>query len=71
MPILIMAMMTAQSLDDMDADNFRGWKITAVVTAIFAVIGLLPKKVDDKLVLFQLPSRVGYFWIQIGISTAC
>ena len=71
MPILIMAMMTAQSLDDMDADNFRGWKITAVVTAIFAVIGLLPKKVDDKLVLFQLPSRVGYFWIRIGISTAC
>ncbi|MBR1823062.1 MAG: YfhO family protein [Ruminococcus sp.] len=71
MPILIMAMMTAQSLDDTEADNLRGWRITAVITAVFAVIGLLPKKKDDKLILFQLPARVGYFWIQIGIAALC
>ena len=71
MPILIMSMMTAHSLDDTDADNMFGLKITALITAVFAVMGLLPKKDDDKLVLFQFPARPVYFWVQIGISAVC
>ena len=71
MPILILAMMTAQSLDDADADNMKGLRISAIITAVFAVVGLLPKKADGKLVLFQLPARVGYFWIQAGTAALC
>ena len=72
MPILIMAMMTAHTLDDTEADNMKGLRITAVVTTVFALIGLLPKKNDDdKLVFFQLAEYVGYFRIQIGLAFIC
>ena len=70
MPILIFAMMTAQSLDDKDSDLIGGIKFSAIVLAVFAVIGLFPTKEDDKVRFFHMPEDVLYFWIVIGVAAA-
>ncbi len=68
MPILIFAMMSAQSLDDQEADLRAGWKFSAAVLAVFAVIGMLPTKKDGKLQFFHMPEDILYFWIVIGVA---
>ncbi|MBP5728521.1 MAG: hypothetical protein J6Y48_15730, partial [Clostridia bacterium] len=45
------------------------WRITAAVTAVFVIIGILPEKKDEKLVFFRLPEYIGYFWVQAGIES--
>lgn len=47
MPVLIMALMTAYSVDDKSISLKKGVKPTAIVLTIFAVVFLLPKK-DSK-----------------------
>lgn len=68
MPILIFAMMTAQSLDDEDADFKPAVKISAAVLICFGAISLIPEKVDDKLSWFTLPYDFPYFWLQMAVA---
>ncbi len=70
MPILIFAMMTAQSLDDEEAGLMGGLKFSAAALGIFAVIGLLPTKEDGKLRFFHMPEDIAYFWIVVGVAAA-
>ena len=52
MPILMMALCTAVTVEDSDINWKRGFNITAVITAVFAVvIGLFPKKTDKGIVI--------------------
>lgn len=72
MPILIFAMMTAESLDDAESDLRFGWKFCAAVLAAFAVIGCLPTlDENEKRHFFQLPSDSLYFWIVIAVAAVC
>lgn len=72
MPILIFAMMTAQSLDDAKADLFFGWKLCAGVLLSFSVMGCLPTGGEnEKLRFFRLPSDPLYFWITIAAAFCC
>lgn len=68
MPILIMAMMTAHSLDDEEADFSLGIKICGIMLGAFAVISCLPKKVDGEVKFFQITRDLGYFWITLGTA---
>lgn len=70
MPILIMAMMTAHTLDDEDCDGFFGLKVCSVFVAALAFIGVLPDKLDsgNDTNLFSFPDDILYFWLTIGIA---
>ncbi len=68
MPILILAMMTAQTLDEEDADPSTGIKICGIMLAAYGIISVLPKKVDDELVFFELPRDFEYFAITLAIA---
>ncbi len=68
MPILIFAMMTAQALDDEDADFVPAIKISAFVLAFFGAVSLIPVKEDGKVKWFSFPSDIGYFLLQIIIA---
>ncbi len=70
MPILIFAMMTAQSLDDEDADFKPAVKITAVIILAFSAVSFIPEKKDGKLSWFTLPNDFAYFWLTTGIAIA-
>lgn len=70
MPILIFAMMTAQTLDDEDADFKPAVIITAAVMIFFGLISFIPEKKDGKLSWFTLPNDFGYFWLTFGIAAA-
>ncbi|MDE5935984.1 MAG: YfhO family protein, partial [Ruminococcus sp.] len=70
MPILIFAMMTAQSLDDEDADFRPAVKITAGMILAFGAVSLIPEKKDGKLNWFTLPNDFAYFWLTTGIAIA-
>lgn len=69
MPILILAMMTAYTLDDEEAKPASGIKICTAMLVAFALISILPEKDDDgNLVFFELPNDFAYFWLTIAIS---
>ncbi|MDE5946042.1 MAG: YfhO family protein [Oscillospiraceae bacterium] len=68
MPILIMAMMTAQALDDNDADFSSGIKICGIMLAVFGIISILPEKKDDKILLFDLPRDIAYFGLSLAVA---
>ena len=70
MPILIMSMMTAHTLDDENNSGFTGLKVCAVMTAVFAVIGCFPAKPEEgkKAKLFTMPEDVIYFWVTVGVT---
>lgn len=70
MPILIFAMMTAQTLDDDEADFTPAVKITAVMILAFGAMSFIPEKKDDKLSWFTLPNDFAYFWLTTGIAAA-
>ncbi len=78
MPILMMALATAITIEDKEINWKQGFTYTAVITAAFAiVIGLFPQKVDDKIVI-GLYTDAGkenniYFYrflIAVGIAAA-
>lgn len=71
MPILIMAMMTAYSIDNYKIKLQYGAFISAIAVVAFAIIGCLPSKEDDKLTFFSLPDYPAAFWGSIMISLAC
>ena len=68
MPILIFAMMTAQTLDDKDADTSFGIKISAVMLVSYGLISCIPEKKDDKLSFFTMPRDILYFLLSLGIA---
>ena len=68
MPILIFAMMTAQTLDDEDADFTPSIKITAAVLLAFGAVSFIPEKKDGKVSWFTYPNDIGYFWITFLIA---
>ena len=70
MPILIMAMMTAHTLDDENCDCKFGLHFCAVMLAALAVIGVLPQTPDDdkKAKLFSMPDDPLYFWLTISVA---
>ena len=68
MPILIFAMMTAQTLDDEEADVSYAIKICACMLVAFGIISVLPDKKDGKIVFGELPRDIFYFWITLGVA---
>lgn len=68
MPILIFAMMTAQTLDDAEADFRPAVKLTVVIMAAFGLISCIPIEVDGKLKWFSFPLDFGYFWVTVGVA---
>lgn len=68
MPILIFAMMTAQTLDDEEADTSFAFKICIGMLVAFGIISFLPDKKDDKIVFGTLPRDILYFWLTLIIA---
>lgn len=69
MPILIMALMTAQSLDDKDARPDTAIKICAAVIAACGIISFLPTKDSDgNIHFFKLPNDFDYLWGTIAVA---
>ena len=71
MPILILAMMTAQTLDDEDADIKPAVKISALMLVFFGVIALLPTKEDNGFALLDITYDFLYFCIQMLAAVLC
>lgn len=68
MPILIFAMMTAQTLDDEDADFKPAIIINSIVILTFSAISFIPEKKDEELNWFTFPGDLYYFWFTTGIA---
>lgn len=70
MPILIMAMVTAYSLDNREISFKKGVAACAIILTAFAVISLFPQQVDNKIKWFSLPDDQFYFYITLFVSVA-
>ncbi len=70
MPILIFAMMTAQVIDDAEADFMPSIKITGIILAVFGLMACMPTYKDGKTGYFNLPNDVFYFFLTWGIAVA-
>ncbi|MDE5582839.1 MAG: YfhO family protein [Ruminococcus sp.] len=68
MPILIFAMMTAQTIDDKNADPSFAIKICCGMLSVYGIISLLPIKKDDKIKFFEFPRDILYFWLTLAIA---
>lgn len=68
MPILIFAMMTAQTLDDKDADPSFAVKICAGMLTAYGLISCIPEKKDGNILFFNMPRDIIYFLITLGIA---
>lgn len=68
MPILIFAMMTAQTLDDKDAEPSFAIKICAVMLTAYGLIACIPEKNDDKLSFFTMPRDILYFVLTLAVA---
>ncbi|MDE6101487.1 MAG: YfhO family protein, partial [Ruminococcus sp.] len=68
MPILIFAMMTAQTLDDEEADTSFAFKICIGMLMAFGIISFLPDKKDGKIVFGTLPRDIFYFWFTLAVA---
>ncbi|MDE5771431.1 MAG: YfhO family protein [Ruminococcus sp.] len=68
MPILIFAMMTAQTLDNENADTSYAFKICIGMLVAFGIISFLPEKKDDKIVFGTLPRDILYFWLTLAVA---
>lgn len=71
MPILIMAMMTAVAIDTDGEENIplkEGLWITAVITAAFGIMSILPVKKDDEVKFFSFTKYPLHFYIVFVIA---
>ncbi len=68
MPILIMALMTAQAFDDRTVDFSGGIKICVIALDIYFAISFLPKIVDEKVVWAQFSNNPLQFYITLGVT---
>ncbi len=71
MPILIMAMMTAYALDDVEIDWKPGITACAAALTVFGIISCLPTKTDEGTVYFQFAEEPWYFYITLAICVVC
>ncbi|MEG2596175.1 MAG: YfhO family protein [Ruthenibacterium sp.] len=69
MPILLMCAATMQALESDDIDVVGGIKTVAIITAAFAVFGLVPKKVEEAW-SFGVANNPAQFWLSYGIALA-
>lgn len=67
MPVLLMALATANALEDADVDLVGGIKLTALLTAAFAVFGLVPAKEDDRWKL-GVADNAAQFWLTLLLA---
>lgn len=68
MPLLLMAMVTCVAMEDhLDCFKF-GIRWTAIAVAGFAMIGILPKKVDGVVEFFKMPTYPERFWVYVLIA---
>lgn len=67
MPILIMALATAHSLENKKTKWNYGFKISALMLIFFGLISIIPTQSEDKTQWFQLPKDLIYFYITLGI----
>lgn len=68
MPIIVMALMTAQALDDTSIDLRGGIKVCAGVLAAISVIAFFPKKDDDgNIVWFQFAEYRAFLAVTAAI----
>lgn len=70
MPILILALMTAYSLDNRQIDWKYGFRICFIFFAAFAAISLLPTKEDDEIHWFSFAEYPFHFYLVLLICTA-
>lgn len=70
MPILIMAVMTAQALDDRSVSFRGGIKVCGGVMLALALISVLPKKNDDEVEWFEFANYPAYFVLVLAVSIA-
>jgi len=70
MPILIMAMMSAQALDDRNIKLSSGIKLCGTVLFALTVISILPKKNGDDINWFEFANYPVYFALVISVSIA-
>lgn len=70
MPILILAMMSARTIDEEGVRIKPAIIFSLVVLGAFIVQSLMPTKfIDaDTILYFSLPNDMGYFFIEIGIA---
>ena len=68
MPILIMALMTAQMLEEDQQEVKRAFIPVAGITMFFILCGLLPKKEDGEVVWFKFAKYPSLYYIQAGAA---
>ncbi len=66
MPLLIMALMTAQMLEEDPQEVKRAFPPVAVITVVLTLCGLLPTKTDDKIEWFKMAKYPELYYIQAG-----
>ena len=71
MPILIMAMMTAQTLEDSESDMKQGLKVCTAFLIVFGVISVLPTVEDGEIKWFKFASNPAYFYVTLGVTFVC
>ena len=72
MPLLIMAMMTAQALDDRSLDWKRGVTVSGVMLLVFGAIALIPIVNEEEAVeYFHFAKIPQYFCVELGICALC
>lgn len=68
MPVLIMALVTAQVFEQDDINPRSGFRVCAMVLAAFMIISLLPGEKDGETVWPAFGKFRAYFYISAGIS---
>ena len=69
MPLLILAMMTARTIDEEGTDVKPAVVFSAVILAVFAAISAIPtKNADGKVVFFKFADDFGYFCITLAVA---
>ena len=72
MPILIMAMMTAYTLDNRRLNLKPGLLVTIIVPVLFGVVAFLPTKNDEDHIRFlEFAGYTGYFLIVLAVVLVC
>ena len=66
LPVVLMASMTAESLEEADTASWKiGAKITIFGLLFFTLCGLIPKYEDGSWSFFSLPDNPEIFWLEI------
>ena len=65
MPVLLMALATANAVEEEDVDLVGGIKLTAILTAAFAVFGLVPAKDEEENWVIGVADNPAQFWLTL------